>query len=56
MMRYIHHYTLKIQPHGCRDSLKLASLVLDFFRAKPNVVKHHCFLDEKIVDQHALKD
>jgi hypothetical protein len=51
MMRYIHRYALEIQPHGRGESLELAPLVLNFFRAKPNVVKRHCSLDEEIFDQ-----
>jgi hypothetical protein len=50
-MRYIHHYILKTQQHGRGDSLEPGILVLDFFRATPNVVKRHCFLDEEIINQ-----
>jgi hypothetical protein len=50
-MRYIHHYILKTQQHGRGDSLELGPLVSDFFRAKPNVVKRHCSLGEKIINQ-----
>src|SRR5690242_21440984 len=50
-MRYIHHCILKTQPHGRGDSLELGPSCLDFFRAKPNVVKRHCSLDEEIINQ-----
>jgi hypothetical protein len=50
-MRYIHHYILKTQQHGRGDSLEPRILASDFFLAKPNVVKRHCFLDEEIINQ-----
>src|SRR5438477_1489209 len=50
-MRYIHHYILKTQPDGRGDSLESGALVLDFFQARPNIVKRHCSLYEKIINQ-----